>query len=124
MLDTIISWNDTVDPQACNTNSSVYHEASRDPARTPFHWDDSKNAGFSTANQTWLPIGTTYKRINVKVEEAAPRSHLKVFKTLNRLRNEPSLNSAASFESRVVGQNIMVYKRYILAIYLYEHTYT
>lgn len=32
-----ISWEDTTDPQACNTNSSYYKEVSRDPVRTPFH---------------------------------------------------------------------------------------
>lgn len=38
MTDVIISWADTVDPQACNTDPTRYHAASRDPARTPFQW--------------------------------------------------------------------------------------
>lgn len=33
MTDVVISWEDSVDPQACNTNESTYHAASRDPAR-------------------------------------------------------------------------------------------
>jgi glycosidase len=48
-----ISWEDTLDPQACNTNPQVYYEKSRDPARTPFPWDDSKNGDFSKADKTW-----------------------------------------------------------------------
>lgn len=33
MRDVKISWNDTQDPQACNTNETVYDDYSRDPAR-------------------------------------------------------------------------------------------
>ncbi len=44
---------------------------------TPFPWDDSKNAGFSKANSTWLPVAET---ANVKVQEEAANSLLKNFK--------------------------------------------
>lgn len=47
-----ISWEDTKDPAACNTNRNVYMDFSRDPERTPFQWDDTKNAGFSNADKT------------------------------------------------------------------------
>lgn len=45
MTDVYISWQNTVDPQACNTNETVYNDVSRDPARTPFQWDSSTSAG-------------------------------------------------------------------------------
>lgn len=45
LTDGYVSWEDTVDTPACNTNSSVYQKYSRDPTRTPFQWDDTKNAG-------------------------------------------------------------------------------
>lgn len=32
-----ISWDDTEDPQACNTNDTYYKNVSRDPVRTPYH---------------------------------------------------------------------------------------
>jgi hypothetical protein len=41
-----ISWEDTVDPAACNTNREVYKKFSRDPERTPIQvlkLGDSKN---------------------------------------------------------------------------------
>lgn len=45
MTDVFISWEDSVDPQACNTDPDTYLKVSRDPCRTPFQWDDSENAG-------------------------------------------------------------------------------
>ena len=46
MLDnTDISWEDTKDPAALNTNPRVYMQFSRDPVRTPFQWSDEINAG-------------------------------------------------------------------------------
>lgn len=88
MEDVPISWEDTLDPNACNSNPEVYKERSRDPVRTPFPWDDSKNAGFSTANKTWLPVGDKYRTNNVKAQEAAANSHLKIFRKLTKLRRE------------------------------------
>lgn len=40
-----ISWEDTQDPQACNAGRDKYQSRSRDPNRTPFQWDATKNAG-------------------------------------------------------------------------------
>lgn len=40
-----ISWEDTQDPEACNAGKENYTSVSRDPERTPFQWDTTKNAG-------------------------------------------------------------------------------
>uniref|UniRef100_A0A0K8UQN9 alpha-glucosidase n=1 Tax=Bactrocera latifrons TaxID=174628 RepID=A0A0K8UQN9_BACLA len=45
MTDVYISWEDSVDPQACNSDPDRYYDLSRDPARTPYQWDASPNAG-------------------------------------------------------------------------------
>lgn len=45
MVDTFISWEDTQDPQGCHWGPDHYQEHSRDPARTPMQWDESKFAG-------------------------------------------------------------------------------
>lgn len=45
MSDTWISWEQTQDPQGCMAGLLNYNTASRDPARTPFQWDDSVSAG-------------------------------------------------------------------------------
>lgn len=109
MTDVIISWEDTVDPPALNSNETTYYAVSRDPARTPFQWDSSKNAGFNQGNKTWLPISTNYKCINVKTESAQSRSYLNNYKRLMKLRKEASLKDA-SYESALFG-DIYTYKR-------------
>lgn len=79
MTDGEVSWEETQDPQACNTDDPInYYKSSRDPARTPYQWDDTKNAGFSTANKTWLPVASNYQTVNLKAQEAATKSHYKV----------------------------------------------
>ncbi|XP_042871778.1 maltase 1-like [Penaeus japonicus] len=49
-------------------------------------WSDELNAGFSTANATWLPVNET--SVNVAAQEAAEVSHLQVFRELAKLRQE------------------------------------
>lgn len=83
-----ISWEETVDPAACHENRENYYQKSRDPSRTPFPWDSSKNAGFSSGNKTWLPINGDYVSQNVEAQLAAANSHLKIFKKLVKLRKE------------------------------------
>lgn len=88
MNDVWISWNDTVDPAACNTNPDVYEQFSRDPERTPFQWDASTSAGFSTNPKTWLPVAENYRQVNVDAELSAEWSHLKVYAQMMELRKE------------------------------------
>ncbi|MED7641444.1 UNVERIFIED_CONTAM: glucohydrolase, partial [Lactobacillus acidophilus] len=46
---------------------------SRDNARTPMQWDDSKNAGFSDA-EPWIAVNPNYSEINAKAALADPSS--------------------------------------------------
>ena len=74
-------------------------EKGRDGERTPMQWDTSKNAGFSTADQTWLPVPASYKQRNVAVEEEGPDSILNFYKRLIALRrSQPALRNG-SYES-------------------------
>lgn len=93
MRDVWISWKDTVDPAACNTNASVYERYSRDPERTPFQWDDSTNAGFSTSMHTWLPVAANYREVNVRAELGGRNSHLQVWKKLVALRKDETMRN-------------------------------
>jgi len=65
-------------------------EKGRDGERTPMQWDDSKNAGFSTAAVTWLPVAPDYTTVNVKTEEGEPDSLLNWNKKLIAMRRRDS----------------------------------
>jgi alpha-glucosidase len=61
-------------------------EKGRDGERTPMQWDTTKNAGFSTADKTWLPIPPSYKERNVELEKKDPNSLFNWYKQLIALR--------------------------------------
>ncbi len=63
----------------------------RDNGRTPFQWDTTPNAGFTTG-KPWLKVNPNYKDVNVAVQENNPGSPLNNFRKLIRLRKqEPAL---------------------------------
>ena len=111
MTNVNISWEDTLDPSACNSNREVYNEKSRDPVRTPFPWDDTKNAGFSTADKTWLPVGDNYHTVNVKAQEEATNSHLKIFRKLTKIRKEPMFRSGSYQGVLSKNKSMYIYRR-------------
>lgn len=110
MTDVHISWEDTRDPQACNTNSTVYHDYSRDPARTPFPWNSSRNAGFSNADTTWLPVGPNYEKVNVEVELNDPNSHLNIFKKLVQLHKKDAFRYG-EYKSALINNDVYAFRR-------------
>ena len=61
-------------------------EKGRDGERTPMQWNDSANAGFSTA-KPWLPVPASYKTHNVAGEEKDPDSILNFYRHLLALRH-------------------------------------
>ncbi|XP_037823527.1 maltase A1-like [Lucilia sericata] len=113
MLDGEISWEDTVDPAACNANPDIYEESTRDPARTPFQWSSDKNGGFSTASTTWLPMAPNYETINVASENAAINSHLKIYKALIELRKSSKTLQQGSYKYKALNDGVFVLKRYL-----------
>jgi len=64
-------------------------EKGRDGERTPMQWNESVNAGFSSA-KPWLPVPPTYKTHNVADESKDPNSVLSFYKTVLKLRHTNS----------------------------------
>ena len=60
---------------------------SRDNARTPMQWDDSKNGGFSKATP-WIDTANSYKKINAKSQIDDKESIFNYYKDLIKLRKE------------------------------------
>lgn len=108
--DVHISWEDTIDPAGCNTNSTIYEKYSRDPVRTPMPWNAEVNGGFSTGNRTWLPLALDYKTKNVLQQQTDAKSHLKIFMKLTQMRRtEAALKSGAI--NMKVHKDVLVYMR-------------
>jgi glycosidase len=84
----------------------------RDEVRTPMQWDGSRNAGFSSADHTWLPVHENYKQINVEVEERDKHSLLNTVRSLLELRKKEKalqLGSLQLFQD--LPENVLGYAR-------------
>ena len=63
----------------------------RDNGRTPFQWDSTANAGFTTG-MPWLKVNPNYTMINASKQEKDANSCLTYFKNVTTLRrNTPAL---------------------------------
>jgi alpha-glucosidase len=58
----------------------------RDGERTPMQWTSERNAGFSLAKTTWLPVPSTATTRNVETMSQDPNSILNFYKQAIRLR--------------------------------------
>ena len=66
-------------------------QTSRENGRTPFQWDKTQNAGFTTG-KPWLKVNPNYESINAEVQEKDPNSVLNYFRKLVQLhKKEPTL---------------------------------
>jgi alpha-glucosidase len=87
-------------------------EKGRDGERTPMQWDSSKDAGFSDAAKTWLPVAADYKTVNVKTEEADPNSLLNWHKKLIAMRrNDPTLRDGNQIMIDETNSSVLSYVR-------------
>ena len=86
---------------------------SRDNARTPMQWNDSKNAGFST-HQPWLKVNANYPDINVENALADPDSVFYYYQKLIKLRHELPVITNGKFgvlPGNDQDQDVFVYTR-------------
>jgi oligo-1,6-glucosidase len=72
------------DPQ--KVMEAIYAKG-RDNARTPFQWDDSENAGFTTGTP-WIKVNPNYKEINAKQAVEDPNSIYHYYRKLIQLRKQ------------------------------------
>jgi alpha-glucosidase len=84
----------------------------RDGERTPMQWNTEKNAGFSVADSTWLPVPPTYRESNVAEEEKNPDSLLRFYKAMLQLRRQnPALRGGGFRSLAVPGRNVLAFLR-------------
>ena len=88
-------------------NKSLFRE-SRDNARTPFQWDDSEFAGFSTITP-WIQVNKNKKEINAKKELQDENSLLYYYQKLIKLRKEYKIIKTGKYN------DLMPNSKYIFA---------
>jgi alpha-glucosidase len=87
-------------------------EKGRDGERTPMQWDADKDAGFSTAAKTWLPIPPSYTSVNVAAEEKDPNSLLHWYEQLIALkRSDPALHAGDEIMLNTGDQHVLSWLR-------------
>lgn len=77
---------------------------SRDNARTPFQWDASKNAGFTTG-KPWLKVNPKYTDINLASQISDPDSIYAFYKNMIAVRDH------SEYSDTLVYGNFAPYKR-------------
>ncbi|PNF21613.1 Maltase 2 [Cryptotermes secundus] len=110
MENTFITWEQCRDPQGINAGPEHYLEATRDLERTPFQWDSSTSAGFSSSESTWLPVNPNYVELNLEAQKAAEKSHYKVYKQLTELRKNPTIQRGGAHVA-ALSQNVLGFTR-------------
>lgn len=83
----------------------------RDPGRTPMQWNDSPFAGFTSGNQTWLPVHINYRKINLKREKLLQKGVYKFFQSLTKLRQEDAF-VYGGLDVKVINSRVLAYSRY------------
>lgn len=94
---------------------SAIARRSRDNSRTPMQWENSKNAGFSLADKTWLKVNPNYTEINADKEKNNPLSLLNYYKQLIELRKDSVYKDVVVYGRfvpvKVTNTNVIVYER-------------
>lgn len=85
----------------------------RDPERTPMQWDDTRNAGFSEADTTWLPVAESYMTYNVAQERQNKDSFFSLYKELLALRSNDDAMIIGDFHEVKSDKksNVLAYER-------------
>lgn len=70
---------------------------SRDNSRTPVHWNDGHNAGFSTG-QPWIMINPNYREINAQEQTRREDSVFRYYQKLIQMRKTLDIITYGDFE--------------------------
>ncbi len=88
---------------------------SRDNARSPFQWDSSPNAGFTTGTP-WMKVNPNYLHINLASQREDPNSVWNFYRTLIQLRRNPKYHHTIVYGALTPylpeQENLMAYCRH------------
>ncbi|WHY56448.1 glycoside hydrolase family 13 protein [Peribacillus simplex] len=98
-IETLNSYEELVKTQGWSKERmmSAIHARSRDNARTPIQWNDSRNAGF-TKGTPWIKVNPNFPEINAENAYNDPNSIFHFYKKLIQLRKKHEVVVYGSFE--------------------------
>lgn len=86
----------------------------RDNCRTPMQWSNEISGGFSTNNNTWLPVQDNYKEINVEDQLDDDQSLLNTYSYILKIRNQNPLLGDGSIDfidEKEIPEDVLGYTR-------------
>lgn len=112
MIDIDVDQEDAQDPLSKNLGSDFSDVIKRDACRSPMQWNDSVNAGFSNAPNSWLPVHPTFTTRNVKNQllEGAG-SHLNVYRAASFLRQHDTFRDGF-LEFSIANEDVFSFWRF------------
>ena len=114
-IESINSFHQYVDSGIVKADDMMRYlkEISRDNARTPMQWDDSRNAGF-TDGTPWINVNPNYKEINAKAAVADPDSVFHYYQELIKLRHTLPVIVYGKFQGLLDdSETIYAYERHL-----------
>ncbi len=98
-IETLNSYDELVNSHGWSKERmmSAIHARSRDNARTPIQWNDSRNAGF-TNGTPWIKVNPNFPEINAEKAYNDPNSIFHFYKKLIQLRKKHEIVVYGRFE--------------------------
>ncbi|MBT2646123.1 alpha-glucosidase [Bacillus sp. ISL-34] len=98
-IETVNSYDELVNSHGWSKERmmSAIHARSRDNARTPIQWNDSRNAGF-TKGTPWIKVNPNFPEINAEKAYNDPNSIFHFYKKLIQLRKKHEIVVYGRFE--------------------------
>jgi alpha-glucosidase len=107
LSDVVIKSSQVRDPRALREPGLAF---GRDPVRTPMPWDESENAGFTTA-KPWLPLNADWTTRNVARMTKESQSILTLYRRLLAVRRLSLALSIGNFVLLNGEDDILAYER-------------
>lgn len=112
-VETLNAWKDA-EARGKNMDDffKIVHLQSRDNARSPMQWDNTKHSGF-TGSEPWLKVNPNYRSINVAGQENNPNSILNYYRDMVAFRKANPTLVYGDYECFDADhQTIYAYKRW------------
>ena len=84
---------------------------SRDNARRPLCWNNTKNYRFSTADKTWIKLHSQGKEINLENDRKSDKSVFAYYQKLLALRNASAVVKYGKFADLTIDDGYFAYTR-------------